>query len=108
MAHWAQLDDNNIVVQVSVGNNDHINEGYDWLIENIGGRWIKTSFNTKGGVHALGGNPLRKNYAGIGYFYDENLDAFIPPKPNGDNWILNTETCLWEDINQDYINDIIE
>ena len=96
MAHWAQLDDNNIVVQVTVGNNNHLNEGYDWLIENLGGRWIKTSFNTKGGVHALGGVPLRKNYAGIGYTYDEELDAFLPPKPEGEDWVLNPETCLWE------------
>jgi hypothetical protein len=98
MAHWAQLDDDNLVIQVTVGNNEHPNEGYDWLIENLGGRWIKTSYNTRGGVHKLGGTPLRKNYAGIGYKYDEELDAFIPPKPEEEGWVLNPDSCLWEKI----------
>ena len=96
MAHWAQLDEDNIVIQVTVGSNEDLDEGYNWLIRNLGGRWIKTSYNTKGGVHSLGGTPLRKNYAGVGYKYDEELDAFIPPKPTGDGWVLNSETCLWE------------
>ena len=59
------------------------------------GEWIQTSYNTKGGVHLLGGTPLRKNYAGIGYTYDRQKDAFIPPKPFN-SWVLNEETCLWE------------
>jgi hypothetical protein len=86
MAHWAEIDENNKVVRVIVGNNDDPNgdEGYTWIVENLGGQWIKTSYN---------GN-IRKNYAGIGYSYDENLDAFIPPKPF-DSWILNEETCKW-------------
>lgn len=96
MAHWAELDKNNIVLRVLVTNNEDSNEGYDWLIENLGGRWVKTSYNTYGGVHQLGGTPFRKNYAGIGYSYDEQRDAFIPPKPDGVGWILNEETCLWE------------
>ena len=86
MAHWAEIDENNKVVRVIVGNNDDPNgdEGYTWIVENLGGQWIKTSYN---------GN-IRKNYAGIGYSYDENLDAFIPPKPFN-SWVLNEETCKW-------------
>lgn len=95
MAHWAEIDENNIVVQVTVGNNDDPGEGYDWLIANLGGTWVQTSYNTHGGVHLLGGTPLRKNYAGIGYTYDEARDAFIPQKPY-ESWVLNEDTCLWE------------
>lgn len=97
MAHWAEIDKNNIVVQVVVGSNDEIDEGYQWLVDNLGGTWIKTSYNTYGGVHKEGGVPLRKNYAGIGYTYDLIRDAFIPPKPEGEEWVLNEETCLWEE-----------
>ena len=96
MAHWAEIDENNIVLRVLVGNNEEPDEGYQWLIDNLGGTWIKTSYNTFAGVHALGGIPLRKNYAGIGYTYDSVRDAFIPPKPDIENIILNEETCLWE------------
>ncbi len=96
MAHWAEVDENNIVLRITVGNNEEPDEGYQWLINNLGGRWIKTSYNTIGGVHLLGGTPFRKNYAGIGWTYDEERDAFIPPKPDGVGWILNEETCLWE------------
>lgn len=97
MAHWAEIDENNIVLRVTVGSNDDADEGYQWLIDNLGGRWIKTSYNTQGGVHSLGGTPLRKNYAGIGYTYDETRDAFIPPKPEGFNsWVVNDDTCQWE------------
>ena len=56
--------------------------------------WKQTSYNTHGGVHSSGGTPLRKNHAGIGFIYDENRDAFIPPKPFN-SWILNEDTCLW-------------
>ena len=96
MAHWAELDENNIVLQVVVGSNDDPDEGYQWLIDNLGGRWIKTSYNTLGGVHLEGGIPLRKNYAGVGFTYDEVRDAFIPPKPENDEYLFNEETCLWE------------
>ena len=97
MSHWAEIDENNIVIRVTVGdNNDPAgDEGYKWLIDNLGGRWIKTSYNTKKGIHLLGGNPLRKNYAAIGFIYDENRDAFIAPKPF-ESWALNEETCQWE------------
>jgi hypothetical protein len=102
MSHWAKIE-NEIVTQVTTGSNEDSDEGYQWLINNLGGTWIQTSYNTRGGVHVLGGVPLHKNYAGIGFTYDSTRDAFIPPKPepivkNGvsTEWILNEETCLWE------------
>ena len=85
MAHFAEIDENNIVSRVLVTNNDFPNEGYNWLIENLGGTWIKTSYNAN----------IRKNFAGIGYTYDEGRDAFIPPKPYN-SWLLNEDTCNWE------------
>ena len=96
MSHWAEINSNNIVIRVLVGNNDDENndEGYKWLIDNLGGNWIKTSYNTRAGKHALNKEPIRKNYAGIGYTYDLIRDAFIPPKCH-ESAILNEETCLW-------------
>ncbi len=85
MAHFAELDENNIVTRVLVTDNDAPNEGYDWLIENLGGTWVQTSYN---------GN-IRKNYAGIGFTYDLDRDAFISPKPY-DSWLLVEETAQWE------------
>ena len=85
MAHFAEIDENNVVLRVLVTNNDFPNEGYNWLIENLGGTWIKTSYNAN----------IRKNFAGIGYTYDEGRDAFIPPKPY-ESWLLNEDTCQWE------------
>ena len=104
MAHFAKLDENNIVLEVHAVNNDVLDplnqeeSGVAFLTEWSGGHsnWKQTSYNTIGGVHSLGGTPLRKNYAGIGYTYDEQRDAFIPPKPPEGNWILNEDTCLWE------------
>jgi hypothetical protein len=99
MSHWAEVDENNIVLRVTVGdNNDPAgDEGYQWLLDNLGGTWVKTSYNTHGGVHQEGGEPLRKNFAGIGFLYDPIRDAFIPPQPQEEgDWILNEETCLWE------------
>lgn len=105
MAHWARIDENNIVIDVTVGSNDDFDEGYQWLIDNIGGTWIKTSYNTYGGIHKEGGTPLRKNYAIVGFTYDAERDAFIPPKPPlGEtlvtkkvvDWELNNDTCLWD------------
>lgn len=95
MAHFAEIDENNIVIRVLVTDNNAINEGYDWLLEAFGGTWIKTSYNTYHNQHLLGGDPLRKNYAGVGYTYDSEKDAFIPPRPF-DSWILNDEICDWE------------
>ena len=96
MAHWAELDENNVVLRVLVGdNNDPANdEGYQWLIDNLGGTWKKTSYNTVAGVHTNGGTPFRKNYAGIGFSYDQSRDAFVPPQPFS-SWILNEDTCQW-------------
>jgi hypothetical protein len=107
MAHWAEIDENNIVIRVTVGDNNDPNgdEGYQWLLDNLGGTWLKTSYNTIGGVHTTGGVPFRKNYAGPGYIYDSVKDAFIPPKPPVQeltrtnqtiDWTLNEQTCLWE------------
>ena len=98
MAHWAEINENSIVTRVLVGDNNDSDEGYQWLIDNLGGNWVKTSYNTKGGVHTFGGVPFRKNYAGIGFTYDEDRDAFIPPKPEEGDWVLNEETCLWEKV----------
>jgi hypothetical protein len=98
MSHFAEIDNNNIVLRVTVGDNNDPNgdEGYQWLIDNLGGTWFKTSYNTYGGVHKDGGTPFRKNFAGIGFTYDRTRDAFIPPKPEVGDWELNEDTCLWE------------
>ena len=96
MAHWAELDENNIVLRVVVGSNDDPDEGYQWLIDNLGGTWLKTSFNTYGGVHQLGGVPLRKNFASAGDTYDSVRDAFIAPKPKDFETIFNEQTCQWD------------
>ena len=93
MAHFAQLDENNVVLQVIVG----VDEPYDGeaiYAETTGKVWKKTSYNTLGGVHLLGGTPFRKNYAGIGYTYDLDRDAFIAPKPN-ESCVLDEQTCQW-------------
>lgn len=86
MAHWAEVDENNLVIRVLVGDNNDPNgdEGYQWLLDNLGGTWIKTSYNGK----------IRKNFAGIGFKYDFILDAFIPPKCH-DDAVLNEETATW-------------
>jgi hypothetical protein len=96
MAHFAEIDNNNIVLRVLVVNDSQEHRGQDFLANDLGlgGTWIQTSYNTLGGVNINGGTPLRKNYAGYGYTYDPVLDAFIPPKPF-DSWILNQDTCIW-------------
>ena len=90
MSHYAKVRDEK-VVQVIVAEE----EFFDTFVDTSAGEWIQTSYNTRGGVHELGGTPLRKNYAGIGFTYDRERDAFIPPKPFP-SWTLNEETCLWE------------
>lgn len=85
MAHFAQLDDNNIVLRVIVVSDEHEATGEQWCHEFAGGRWKQTSYNAR----------IRKNFAGKGYIYDENRDAFISPKPYP-SWILNEETCQWQ------------
>jgi hypothetical protein len=90
MAHFAKVN-NGIVEQVIVAEP----EFFTTFVDSSPGEWIQTSYNTRAGVHALGGTPLRKNYAGIGYTYDRVRDAFIPPKPYA-SWTLNEDTCLWD------------
>lgn len=93
MAHYAYLDDNNIVTQVIVGRDeDDLVEGVeDWEVY-YGAK--RCSYNTYGGQNSNGGTPFRKNYPGIGFKYDEDRDAFIPPKPF-ESWVLHEESCLW-------------
>jgi hypothetical protein len=90
MSHFAKVN-NGIVEQVIVAEP----EFFQTFVDTSPGEWIQTSYNTHGGVHATGGTPLRKNYAGIGYTYDRERDAFIPPKPFA-SWVLNEDTCLWD------------
>ncbi len=84
MANWAEIDAGNKVIRVLVGDNKEPDEGYQWLIDNLGGTWIKTSYNGK----------IRKNFAGVGDLYDVVRDAFIPPEPVG-NIGFDEETCQW-------------
>jgi len=103
MAHFAKLDENNVVVFVTAGRDEDEHKEQE-LTARTGDTYKRTSYNTKGGVHynPVTGQPsedqskaFRKNYAGIGYTYDEIKDAFIPPKPF-DSWILDENTCLWQ------------
>ena len=96
MAHYAFLDENNIVTEVIVGK-DEGEEGKDW--EQWYGKFRgqvckRTSYNTMGGVHNNGGAPFRKNYAGIGYTYRADIDGFVPPRPF-ESWNLDPDTCQW-------------
>ena len=100
MAHFAKLGVGNIVERVAVVSNDvaTTEQAGEKFLQNLhGSRDVckQTSYNTKAGVHLLGGTPFRKNYAGDGYTYDQTRDAFIPPKPFN-SWILNEDTCQWE------------
>ena len=105
MAHFAKVN-NGIVEQVIVAEP----EFFDTFVDSSPGQWIQTSYNTRGGIHTLGGTPLRKNYAGVGFTYDATKDAFIPPKPYA-SWTLNEDSCLWEapvaypDDGEDYVWD---
>lgn len=104
MAYFAELDANNMVVQVLSIPDEEEHRGHAYLSEDLklGGRWERTSYNTRGGVYydpvtkLPGAKPaFRKNYAGIGYRYDAGRDAFIPPQPYP-SWVLNDTSCLWE------------
>ena len=86
MSHFAKVEDG-IVTQVIVAEQE--------FVDTQEGNWVQTSYNTHGGQHLLGGTPLRKNYAGIGYTYDSTRDAFYTPRPYA-SWTLNETTCLWE------------
>lgn len=96
MAHYAFLDVNNIVTEVIPGR-DEGEDGVDWeqwYSEFRGQTCKRTSYNTVGNQHPEG-RPFRKNYAGIGYTYDDQRDAFIPPQPFP-SWVLNEDTCVWD------------
>ena len=105
MAHFAKLNQENIVIAVNIVHNNELlvdgveseQKGVDFLnnLYKTNDVWKQTSYNTKGGVHKLGETPLRKNYAGTGYTYDETRDAFISPQ-SYPSWTLNEDTCLWE------------
>ena len=88
MSHFAKVF-NGVVTQVIVAEQ----EFFDTFVDSSPGEWIQTSYNTRGGQHPEG-RPLRKNYAGIGFTYDRERDAFIPPQPYA-SWLLDEETCLW-------------
>lgn len=103
MSHFAKLDENNIVTFVTVGRQEDDGKEQE-LFERTGDVYRQTSYNTRGGIHynPETGEPsedqskaFRKNYAGIGYTYDELLDAFIPPQPF-ESWVIDLDTCLWE------------
>jgi len=102
MSHFAKLNENNIVTFVTVGRQEDDGKEQE-LCDRTGDVYRQTSYNTRGGVHyGPDGEPsadqskaLRKNYAGIGFTFDEQRDAFIPPKPY-DSWVLNEDTCLWD------------
>jgi len=105
MASFAKIGLNSKVIEVLSVNNEVLHDSNGVEQENIGidfltkltgwAIWKQTSYNTIGGVHSNGGTPFRKNHASIGYTYDEERDAFIPPKPFN-SWVLNEDTCLWE------------
>jgi len=106
MAHFAKLSLENKVISVHSLHNDVLKDangveqealGIDFLnnLHKTNDVWKQTSYNTQGGVHKLDGTPFRKNYAGIGFTYDEDRDAFIPKQPFN-SWTLNEDTCQWE------------
>ena len=97
MAHYALLNNKNVVTKVITGKDENsVDYNMELVFQDMFGQDCKrTSYNTIGGIHKLGGTPFRKNYAGVGYTYNEARDAFIPPQPF-DSWTLNEETCLWD------------
>ena len=95
MAHFAELDENNIVLRVIVVADEHEADGENWCNNFAGGRWKQTSYNTSANKHGTGKSPLRKNYAGVGFRYDTQLDAFYAPQPHP-SWSLDEDTCRWE------------
>ena len=95
MPYYAILDENNIVTTVIAGKDENSTNWEAYYSSLLGKTCKRTSYNTRAGVHAQGGTPFRKNYAGIGYSYDETRDAFIPPKPYN-SWVLVEDSCTWE------------
>ena len=95
MAHWAQINEKNVVERIVVTKNDK-DDGESWVRSNLKGVWLKTSYNTRLGKHLLGGTPFRKNFAQPGYVYNETLDAFVPPKVKGrESFVLDEESATW-------------
>ena len=94
MAHFAEIDENNIVLKVIVVADENEADGENWCNGFLGGIWKKTSYHTSGNVHALDGTPFRKNYASVGNAFDASRDAFIAPQPYA-SWTLNETTCQW-------------
>lgn len=111
MAHYAELDENNVVLRVVVINNENTLDSNGIESEEVGlayckqlwgesTNWKKTSYNTFAGEHKEGGLPFRKNFAGIGFIYDEQRDAFVPPKPivpseEQEYWSFDEDKCIW-------------
>lgn len=96
MAHYAILDDNNVVINVIVGKDEDQGVDYEQIYsESVGSTVLRTSINTFRNVHSAGKEPFRKNFAAVGGSYDPELDAFIPIQPYP-SWVLNTSTCNWE------------
>ena len=103
MASFVKLENGVVVQGIVVSNQDTADEhgvekediGIAFCSNLLGGTWKQTSYNTQAGQHTLGGTPFRKNYAGIGYTYDETLDAFVPPKPFA-SWVLDTDKAQWK------------
>lgn len=93
MAHYARLDNNNVVVAVFVGRDEE--PGVDWE-SHYGAK--RCSYNTRGGVNSRGATPLRKNFPGVGWTYDPARDAFVPPRPQGGQWRLDEGTCQWSSV----------
>ena len=95
MAHYAFVDNSNVVTEVIVGKNEGEGVDYEALYAAVRGmRCLRTSYHTQGGVHARGSVPFRLNYAGIGMLYREDIDGFIPPCP-GEGWTLDEVNCVW-------------
>lgn len=106
MSHWAEIDDKNVVLRVTVGDNAEPDEGYAWLINNLGGTWVQTSYTSRGGNRinpdtgevVVPGEHFRFNYCGAGWIFNPDLGpdgAFIPPKPYP-SWVLNPASALWD------------
>lgn len=114
MAYFAELDENNTVLRVvAIADQDCLDEngveqeqfGINRCLELFqSGIWKQTSYNTFGGVHSMGKTPFRKNYAGIGDIFDVQRNAFIPAQPEGTGWVLDEETCLWRNPEQEAQN----
>jgi len=97
MAHFAEVDQNNVVIRVLVVDDLHEDDGENYLanVIGLGGKWLRTSYNTSGNTHLLGGEPYRGNFAGVGFIYNPEKDVFYQPQPYP-SWTLNEVTYIWE------------